>query len=189
MKVQRGFIISIIGLGIMLLYTQNGDSALGIIPGLFIYGLGLGLILSQIVNIVMSTVKPNQNAEASGVTSTLDTLGSAVGTALIGTILVVSLTSGAFRMVENSTVFPPETKTQITNEMSSSIEIVSTEVKTDQIEGLTDNTAYQQEATRIYETARLNAFSITILFMMFAALISFILAGGLPAKKLLIAEN
>ncbi len=98
---------------VMGVYMMIGDAPVGLVPGLFIYGLGLGLIASQIVNLILSSIPPKQTAEASGVTSTLETLGSSVGTAIIGTILVVAITGGATRLVDQSTVLSSADKTQI----------------------------------------------------------------------------
>lgn len=179
-KIEMGFLVAIVGIFIMIGSMFLEESAFSLLPGIFVYGLGLGLITSQIVNLVMSAVTSKQSAEASGVTSTLDTLGSSVGTALIGTILVVSLTSGVGKMVANSTVFPQEIKTEISNQMAASIEVVSTEVISEQI---SENGIYEAEAVNIYDTARRNAFIITLLFMAFIAFISYIFARGLPLTK------
>lgn len=180
-KIRNGYLISIIGLGIMLAYIQIGDSPKGLIPGLFVYGMGLGLIASQIVNLIMSAVKPQQTAEASGITSTLETLGSSVGTAIVGTILIVSITAGASSMVSSSSVFSSEMKQEINTQIATSLEVVSTDVVAENIE---ENGLYEEEAIRIYEDARINAFSITILFMMFISFIAFLLSMKLPAKKI-----
>lgn len=181
-KVKWGFLTAIVGIVIMAVYVQNGDSPAGLLPGLLIYGMGLGLIASQIVNLVMSAVSPKQTAEASGLTSTLETLGSSVGTALVGTVLVVALTSGIGRLVSQSNVFSPETKTAITENMSTSVEVVSSDVVANE---LTDDGAYEAEAIRIYDEARQNAFTITLLFMSFVALIAYMSARNLPAKKVI----
>lgn len=181
LKIRLGFLVAILGLFVMALFVYNGDNALGMLPGLFIYGLGLGLIASQIVNLIMSAVNPRQTAEAAGATSTLETLGSSVGTAIVGTVLVVSLTGGIGRLVDNSSVFTPEHKTQISNELSGSAQVVSSQVLS---ETITEDGAYEQEAIKIYDKARQNAFIITLLFMAFAAFMAFVLAKKLPATKL-----
>lgn len=179
-KIEVGFLVAIIGLIIMMLYINFGDSPRGMLPGIFIYGLGLGLVTSQIVNLVMSSVTAKQSAEASGVTSTFDTLGSSVGTALIGTVLVVALTAGVQNMVAKSDVFSPEAKTEIANEMSASLEVLSTDVVSESIQ---ENGAYEAEAVRIYDQARDNAFIITLMFMTFVSFICWIFARGLPARS------
>lgn len=173
-KIRTGFLVAIGGLLVLVAYVATGDSAGGIAPGIFIYGLGLGLVTSQIVNTIMATVPANKTAEASGVTSTLETLGSSVGTAVVGTILVVALTGFAGKLVSQSTVFPPESKAHISDQMDTSIEVVSDKVLSDTIQ---ENGAYEQEAVRIYDQARRNAFIVTLLFMAFTALASYLLAN------------
>jgi hypothetical protein len=135
--------------------------------------------------LVISALKPEQTAEASGATSTLETLGSSVGTAVVGTILVVSLTAGVGKLVSGSTVFSDQAKTKISNSLSSSIEVVNTSTISDKI---TENGAYEAETVRIYDQARQNAFIITLLFMAAIAALSYKLSAGLPAKKVAEAE-
>jgi uncharacterized membrane protein len=142
--------------------------------------MGMGLVASQIVNLVLSAVDPKKTAEASGVTSTLDTLGSSFGTAIVGTVLVVALTGNISRQVAQSEVFPPELKATIDQEMAASVEVVSSEVVS---ETITDNGAYEAEAVRIYDLARQNAFIVTMLFMAMIAGGAFLLAKGLPATR------
>jgi len=178
-KVRGGFLVSIFGLLVIMITMMVIKSSWWLIPGLFIYGLGLGLIASQIVNLVMSAVNPKQTAEASGITSTLETLGSSVGTAIIGTVLVVALTNGVGRLVSDSTVFSSQDKTQVTNNLSKSIEVVSSEVLSENIH---KTGAYKSEAIRIYDEARKNAFIITLLFMAVAAAAAYGLSKDLPAS-------
>jgi MFS family permease len=179
-KVKWGFIVAILGLLVMAAIIYVTETSWWLMPGLFIYGLGLGLIASQIVNLVMSSVDAKQTAEASGITSTLETLGSSVGTAIIGTILVVALTNGVGKLVDNSTVFSAQDKTQISNNLSKSIEVVSNDAASEQIKS---GGAYEKEGLRIYDAARTNAFIITLLFMALVAALGYGLSKGLPANK------
>jgi MFS family permease len=183
-KVTTGFLISIVGLFILIAYVANGDSAAGMIPGIFVYGLGLGLITSQIVNMIMNTVNSKQTAEASGITSTLDTLGSSVGTAIIGTVLVVSLTFFTGNLVSQSTVLSDDAKSQISSDMATSIDVVSNEVVSDAIQ---ENGQYEDEVIRIYDQARENAFIVTLLFMAMISGLSYMLAKNLSEDKLVTA--
>jgi MFS family permease len=179
-KVGWGFLVALFGLVVLIVTMMIIKSAWWLLPGLFIYGLGLGLIASQIVNLIMSSINPKQTAEASGITSTLETLGSSVGTAVVGTVLVVALTSGVGRLVTNSTVFTNNEKTQISNNLSKSIEVVSTDAVSENIK---QSGAEKNEAIRIYDQARKNAFIITLLFMALVAAASYGLARKLPATK------
>ena len=59
-------------------------------------GIGLGLVASQLGNVVQSAVGPRERSEAGGLQNTSQQLGSALGTALIGAI-VISLLITAFQ--------------------------------------------------------------------------------------------
>jgi uncharacterized membrane protein len=179
-KIGAGYVVMALGALIMMVAISMGMTSKSLIPGLFVYGMGMGLIASQIVNLVLSAVDPEKTAEASGVTSTLDTLGSSMGTAIVGTVLVVALTAGISKQVAESTVFPPELKTQIDQEMAASVEVVSSEVIS---ETITEDGAYEAEAVRIYDSARQNSFMITLLFMAMIAGAGFLLSRGLPAVR------
>jgi MFS family permease len=184
-KVGWGFLTSVAGLLIMALYVQVGHSVWGLVPGLFIYGMGLGLIGSQIVNLIMSAVPGKQTAEGAGITSTLETLGSSVGTAIVGTILVLSLTNGVTRLVKKSTVYPPPVKTEVSQKLNTSIEVVSSNVLAQKIPS---GNPYKTETVDIYNTARQNAFTITMLFMAFVALMAYLSSRKLPGKFVATAE-
>lgn len=179
-KIMIGYVTMALGALIMMAAVGMGATQRSLLPGLFVYGMGMGLIASQIMNLVLSAVEPKQTAEASGVTSTLDTLGSSFGTAIVGTVLVVALTTGISNQVTKSEVFPPELKTQIDQDMAVSVEVVSSTVISDTI---TEDGAYEAEAVRIYDTARQNAFMITMLFMAMTAGAAFLLSKGLPATR------
>jgi Na+/H+ antiporter NhaD/arsenite permease-like protein len=105
---------------------------------------------------------------------------------VIGTILVVALTGGVGMMVEQSSVFPCEIKEQISQDMKTSMEVVSTDVVSEKIQ---DNGAYEAEALRIYNTSRQNAFIITLMFMAFSAFVAYLLARRLPAVKAVAEEG
>lgn len=61
--------------------------------GMFIAGAALGLLASQLGNVTMSAVQPTQLSEAGGVQGVFQNLGSSLGTALIGSVMIASLSS------------------------------------------------------------------------------------------------
>jgi len=61
---------------------------------LALFGVGAGLLLSQLGNIIMSSVGADQINVAGGLQGTAQNLGASLGTALIGSVLIASLTGG-----------------------------------------------------------------------------------------------
>ncbi len=95
---QRGLIITGFPLtigGIVLLVTLAGGTASvwAFTPGLLLIGLGLGLMLTPSVNVVQSSFGDTLQGEISGLSRSVSNLGSSMGTAIAGTILVAGITS------------------------------------------------------------------------------------------------
>ncbi len=81
-----------------------------LLPGLALYGIGLGLVLSQINNLTLSAVPVEEAGEASGVTNTFRQIGSALGSAIIGSVLLTSIVVDLQGAVGASAQIPPAAK-------------------------------------------------------------------------------
>jgi predicted MFS family arabinose efflux permease len=76
--------------------VQGSPSAWAFAPGLFLIGFGLGGMLTPSVNLVQSAFGEEQQGEISGLSRSVSNLGSSLGTAIAGTILVASLSKGGY---------------------------------------------------------------------------------------------
>lgn len=68
---------------------------LGLLIGFALIGVGAGIIASQIMNLVLSQVVPKRTSETAAPMSTSQNLGMAIGTVLIGSIVIAGLVVGA----------------------------------------------------------------------------------------------
>ena len=80
---------------------------------LALFGVGAGLLLSQLGNVIMSSVDPAKINEAGGLQGTAQNLGASLGTALIGSVLIAALTTGFVERVEQNPAIPPEVREQV----------------------------------------------------------------------------
>jgi hypothetical protein len=80
---------------------------------LAIFGVGAGLLLSQLGNVIMSSVPPDKTNEAGGLQGTAQNLGASLGTALIGSVLIAALTSGFTDRVDKNPAVPEPVKQQV----------------------------------------------------------------------------
>ncbi len=60
-------------------------------PGLFVYGLGVGFATAQLTGVILSEVPVAESGMASAVQSTSRQVGAAIGTALLGAVLITGL--------------------------------------------------------------------------------------------------
>jgi len=86
-----GFVVTIIGIVVLLVQVRGHPGAWYFAPGLFLIGVGVGVMLTPSVNVVQSAFPENLQGEISGLSRSVSNLGSSFGTALAGTILVAGL--------------------------------------------------------------------------------------------------
>lgn len=91
---------------------------------LAIFGVGAGLLLSQLGNVIMSSVPPERTNEAGGLQGTAQNLGASLGTAIIGSVLIAALTSGFIAKVEANPAVPQQARERIVDAASAGIPVV-----------------------------------------------------------------
>jgi MFS family permease len=94
--IMAGFVVTIAGIAVLLALVAGSPSVWAFAPGLLLIGLGVGVMLTPSVNVVQSAFPENLQGEISGLSRSVSNLGSSLGTAIAGTILVAGLTSHAY---------------------------------------------------------------------------------------------
>ncbi|MEY4986075.1 MAG: hypothetical protein RLZZ359_961 [Actinomycetota bacterium] len=103
--------IAVVGIAFVA-STEAGWLALA--PFLFIYGLGIGLATAQLTGVIMVDVPAENIGQASGSQSTVRQIGSALGIAVLGTVLFTATqTSLETRLTELNV--PAEQSSQVVN--------------------------------------------------------------------------
>ena len=91
--IMAGFLVTIAGIAVLLAMVIGSPSVWAFAPGLLLIGLGLGLMLTPSVNVVQSSFPEERQGEISGLSRSVSNLGSSLGTAIAGTILVAGITA------------------------------------------------------------------------------------------------
>jgi Na+/melibiose symporter-like transporter len=92
---QAGFIVAEVGIVLVILLADPDGGAWRFFPGLLLLGAGIGLIMPASVTFVQSAASEQDQAGISGVSRSASNLGSSLGTAVAGSIMVVAASSGA----------------------------------------------------------------------------------------------
>jgi len=95
--IMAGFLVTVAGIGVLLFMVSGSPSAWAFAPGLLLIGFGLGGMLTPSVNVVQSSFSDELQGEISGLSRSVSNLGSTLGTAIAGTVLVAGLTSSPER--------------------------------------------------------------------------------------------
>jgi MFS family permease len=93
--VRAGFAITIVGIALLVLLASPSSSFATFIPGLLLIGLGIGVMLTASVNIVQSAFPEEDQGDISGLSRSVSNLGSSLGVAIAGSIVVSSAFSGS----------------------------------------------------------------------------------------------
>jgi MFS family permease len=83
-----GFLITAVGMLLLLALVRAHAGIWRWIPGLFLFGAGVGVMLTSSVNVVQSSFPEADQGEISGLSRSVSNLGSSLGTALVGSALV-----------------------------------------------------------------------------------------------------
>ncbi|WP_010204052.1 MFS transporter [Salinibacterium sp. PAMC 21357] len=111
--VRFGIGAEIVGV-LIVAFNLSPDAAWwNIAPGLFVYGFGVGLATAQLTSVVLRDVPLSQSGQGSGTQSTARQVGSALGIAILGTVLFASLGSGLNAKLETRTEIPDSARTAI----------------------------------------------------------------------------
>ena len=92
--IRTGFVVTIAGIGLLIGFVGSSDNVWAFVPGLLVFGLGVGVMLTPSVNVVQSSFPEQKQGEISGLSRSVSNLGSSFGTAIAGTLLVSDLAAG-----------------------------------------------------------------------------------------------
>lgn len=110
--VRVGLVAEIIGVAGLGSVISPSATWLVIVPFLFVYGFGVGLATAQLTGVVLKDVPVEASGQGSGTSSTARQIGSALGIAILGTIL---FTTAGTALDSRLSELPDAQRTQIVN--------------------------------------------------------------------------
>jgi MFS family permease len=146
-------------------------------------GVGVGLLASQLGNVVQSSVSEEERSEAGGLQFTAQNLGSALGTALIGSILIGALAHAFTAEVETHPQLSEGTREQVGVSLEAGISFVPTDQVRSAAESAGLPASEVEAVTDSYADAQLDGLKAAILATGGIALASFLVTHHLPAAR------
>ena len=156
---------------------------------LALFGAGVGLVVSQLGNVVMSSIDESRSSEAGGLQGAAQSLGSALGTALIGAVLLAGLTSGFHDLVRADDSIPPNVQDQIVDGSQDGVPMISEA----QAESIAKKAGLSADQTKNvvdhYSDAQIEALKKALLAAAAFSLVALWFAGDLPGAPLAAQES
>ncbi len=181
--VRIGLLVDLVAVLLLLDTIQPSLDNTSFLIAMGVLGVGMGLIVSQLGNVVQSAVGDRDRSEAGGLQSTAQQLGSSLGTAVLGAIVITGLITAFTTNVESNPKISNDVQAQVEVRASAGASFVAAdEVRAAaQREGLDPATTDALVAD--YEDAQLQALKVAFLAAAFLILASLFFTRNLPTKR------
>ncbi len=148
-----------------------------------VLGVGMGLVVSQLGNVIQSAVDDSDRSEAGGLQNTAQQLGSSLGTAILGAIVITGLVSAFTANVADDPQISSDVVQQVNIRISSGASFVAAE----EVRAAAKQEGVDAKTTEAlvgdYESAQLDALKIAFLAAAALALASMFFTRNLPTRR------
>jgi EmrB/QacA subfamily drug resistance transporter len=181
--VRAGLGFTIVAVFVLLVAVKPTLTGYGFALGMALLGVGMGLLASQLGNVIQSSVDASGRSEAGGLQYTSQQLGSSLGVALIGALVLSALTGAFITHINNDTRISAEVSSQVSVAVGSGVDFVSSS----EIESAAKAAGLDEATTAAivedYEKAQIGALKAGFLATGLLAMLSFATTRQLPSKK------
>ena len=174
---RYGFILCTVALLWLAFVVHNDWSAVPVLLGLVIFGVGQGSLVTLLFNVLVTSSPKELAGDVGSLRGATNNLAAAVGTAVVGALMVGLLSATILRSIAENPTLPPEISSQINLD---NINFTSNDRLQSVMESTTASPAQIAEAVRVNTDARLRALKIGLLIMAGIAMLAIIPAGQLP---------
>ncbi|MGG7463329.1 MFS transporter [Plantibacter sp. YIM 135347] len=169
---------------VLLLGSVTVDLRHGLFAvGMFLAGAALGLLASQLGNVNMSSVTAKQTSEVGGLQGVFQNLGSSLGTALVGSILIGALTT-SFAAGAASSPLPAEARAVVAEETQRGVAIVPASSVPEIAEKAGLSVADAETLETVYRDSQLASLRVALFGLIVIALLSLQFSRGIPNEVL-----
>lgn len=150
---------------------------------LILTGLGIGALASQLGSVTVSSVPDERSDEVGGVQNSVMFLGSSIGTALAGAVLVAALTTSFLDNVRDDPAVPEQLSTQAEAELAGGVPFVSDDQLT---QALDDAGVPADVAGAIVDSnadARIEGLRSALALLALIALVALFAARNIPRRQ------
>ncbi|MGE5393010.1 MAG: DHA2 family efflux MFS transporter permease subunit [Candidatus Saccharibacteria bacterium] len=182
--VQIGLALDVVAFILMRQGLTVASSEKDLVLGFILFGIGGGFMNAQISNLTLSAVSVEEAGEASGVNNTFRQVGSTLGSAILGAVLISALSANLASGISGSRIIPEQVKSNLTSaiaKQTSNIEFGTGA----QISGVPSSVRGEIESISKQAIVDANKKTLTFaaIFVAFGLLISLFLPGGQDIEK------
>lgn len=149
---------------------------------MFSAGAALGLLASQLGNVNMSAVDSSRSSEVGGLQGVFQNFGSSLGTALIGSVLIFSLTS-TFNTGVSQSSLPQNVKSAVSERTSTGVDIIPAESISDIAAqaGLSETDG--SSLTELYQDSQVQSLRVALFGLLLLSVFSMVFSRNIPSTR------
>ena len=174
--VRVGFVLIFVGVVTLLAALDVGVGAEVVTLPLLLAGLGIGALASQLGSVTVSSVPDEQSAEVGGLQNSVSFLGSSIGTAVTGALLISALSTSFLTGIESNPDVPDQVVAEANVQLGGGVPFISDAdlttalAETDLDQASTDAIVSENESSRVAGLrAALAALAVLALLALFAS--------------------
>jgi MFS family permease len=180
---QLGFLALFASLVVMIGALDAGAGPEIVTWPMLLAGLGVGALASQLGSITVSSVPDEQSGEIGGLQNTLTNLGSSIGTALTGAVLIAALSTSFLNGVEHNSAVPDQVKSQASTQLAGGVPFVSDDQLRTSLQQAGVDEATSDAIVSDNESARLDGLRAALSVLAVLALIALLFSRGIPTEQ------
>jgi MFS family permease len=175
-----GFTLTTVALVWLAFVVTNNWETLPTILGLFVFGVGQGALVTLVFNVLVTAVPKRLAGDVGSIRGTTQNLASAVGTALVGALLVTILSVNVGRAVVEHPDLPADLVAQVDLD---AVNFVSNDELREVLAGTEADPVQVDAAVALNEEARLNTLRLGLLVLAGVSATAILPASRLPRYR------
>jgi len=160
--------------------VNNNWESLPTILGLIVFGIGQGALVTLVFNVLVTAAPKHLAGDVGSIRGTTQNLASAVGTAVMGAVLVMVLSAGIGRAVVEHPDLPEELVAQVDLDEAN---FISNDELDEVLAGTTATAEQVDAAVALNEQQRLRTLKIGFLILAGVSAVAALPASRLPAYR------
>jgi EmrB/QacA subfamily drug resistance transporter len=181
--VRVGLLVVLIAIAMLLATIEPELDNGAFLAAMGVLGVGMGLVVSQLGNVVQSAVGDEDRSEAGGLQNTAMQLGSSLGTALLGAIVITGLIAAFTANVADDPSISRDVSEQVEVRLSAGGSFVAADEVRAGAEAAGLAPATVDSLVSHYEDAQLKALKTALLLAAFLVVASFWATRRLPDRR------
>ncbi|MDX6239610.1 MAG: hypothetical protein QOG10_4425 [Kribbellaceae bacterium] len=181
--VRFGFVSLFAGIVALAAALDAGVGPEVVSGPLLLAGLGIGALASQLGSVTVAAVPDEQSAEVGGLQNSVTFLGSSIGTALAGAVLISALTSSFLAGIQNNPAIPEQLSSQAQVKLAGGVPFIPQNELSHALAdaGVTGDTAAAIVAQN--QESQLEGLRSALSVLALIALVAMFISTGIPTRQ------